>query len=72
MITRRKLIGSIGLLMAAPAIIRVATLMPVKAFKTDHEITEKMILDAVIYMKRREIPDPYLAHIHPKWLEAIA
>ena len=31
MITRRKLIGGFGLLIAAPAIIRVADLMPIKA-----------------------------------------
>ena len=31
-ITRRKLIGGLGLLIAAPAIVRVTSLMPVKAF----------------------------------------
>lgn len=32
MLTRRKLIGGLGLLIAAPTIIRVADMMPIKAF----------------------------------------
>jgi hypothetical protein len=38
-LTRRKLIGGIGLLIAAPAVIRVAKLMPVKAFDEGQTVT---------------------------------
>ena len=34
-LSRRKLIGGLGLLIAAPAVVRVASLMPVKALPED-------------------------------------
>lgn len=44
MISRRGLLGGIGALLAAPAIVRVASLMPVKAWAvTDAEAVQRWL-----------------------------
>lgn len=43
MITRRNLLSLAPVFLAAPAIIRVADLMPIKAFAAEPQLTDEMI-----------------------------
>lgn len=50
-LSRRKLIGGLGLLIAAPAIVRVASLMPVKAIPVGEgmDLTEAALESLMLY-----------------------
>lgn len=47
-INRRKLIGGIGLLIAAPAIVRIENIMPVKAWADETLYDFKVVWDGLI------------------------
>jgi hypothetical protein len=48
MISRRGLLGGFGALLAAPAIVRVQSLMPVKVFADSNVGTRFLLTDRVI------------------------
>jgi hypothetical protein len=47
-LSRRKLIGGLGLLIAAPAVVRATSIMPVKAMPSDEELREIGDFDSLI------------------------
>lgn len=50
-LSRRKLIGGIGLLVAAPAIVRASSLMPVKVYQPEFELVISMQAGGINYLR---------------------
>lgn len=71
-LTRRKLLGGLGLLIAAPAIIRVADLMPIRAIEVEalrSKVTERY---AYGWVNQKFLDDLYLrgfGMVQTRWKE---
>ena len=69
MLTRRGLIGSLATIIAAPAIVRVSSIMPVKVMEAAGLYPERLIMDWSSIPNRSAHVDEFIAYID-RWRAA--